>query len=94
MCGSCVAACTFNALEVDMMRRSVTLSRKLFPDPSQSTWPNPSFSNSTVWLKPAWAAACEKNLPNRAIRPVRNPDTRFPCWPGTTAPSSAADAPI
>ena len=27
MCGSCVAACTFNAIEVGMMRRSITLSR-------------------------------------------------------------------
>ena len=78
MCGSCVAACTFNAIEVGMMRRSITLSRKAFPDPTQEHSARP-----VIMQKAAISSACvgcgmcEKICPNAAIKPVRNQDTRF-----------------
>ena len=78
MCGSCVAACTFNAIEVGMMRRRITLSRKAFPDPTQEHSARPvimqkaSIPNACVGC-----GMCEKICPNAAIKPVRNQDTRF-----------------
>ena len=33
LCGSCVASCTFNALKVDVQRRSVTFSTGTEPNP-------------------------------------------------------------
>ena len=79
MCGSCVAACTFSAIEVGMMRRSITLSRKAFPDPTQEHSARP-----VIMQKAAISSACvgcgmcEKICPNAAIKPVRNQDNRFP----------------
>ncbi|MGE4310882.1 glutamate synthase-related protein [Desulfovibrio sp.] len=79
MCGSCVAACTFNAIEVTMMRRSVTLSRKAFPDPSQEHMARPVISQKpSIEHACVGCGMCEKICPNSAIRPVRNVDQRFP----------------
>lgn len=78
MCGSCVAACTFQAIEAVMERRSVTVSTGHQPEPSQRHTANPvikqkkSLANACVGC-----GMCEKVCPNQAINPVRNQDTRF-----------------
>lgn len=78
MCGSCVAACTFNAIEAGMERRSITVSTGHQPEPSQRHLAIP-----VIMQKAAVANACvgcgmcEKVCPNSAIKPVRNPDSRI-----------------
>ncbi|VBB07505.1 aldolase-type tim barrel [Lucifera butyrica] len=78
MCGSCVAACTFNAIEAVMERRSVTVSTGYQPEPSQRHSAMPvirqkdSLTNLCVGC-----GMCEKVCPNRAIKPERNPDSRL-----------------
>ena len=90
MCGSCVAACTFNAIEVTMMRRSVTLSRKAFPDPSQEHMARPVISQKpSIEHACVGCGMCEKICPNSAIRPVRNVDQRFPLLARSFLPASS-----
>jgi glutamate synthase (NADPH/NADH) large chain len=87
MCGSCVAACTFDAIAPVMARRSLTVSRKSFPDPVQEHMARPvilqrgSVANACVGC-----GMCEKICPNAAIAPVRNPDSRFPLLARATGP--------
>ncbi|MDR3357708.1 MAG: 4Fe-4S binding protein [Desulfovibrio sp.] len=79
MCGSCVAACTFNAIEPAMTRRSLTVSRKVFPEPVQEHLTRPVIlQKSGVENACVGCGMCEKICPNAAIAPVRNPDSRFP----------------
>ncbi|WP_165174431.1 glutamate synthase-related protein [Desulfovibrio sp. ZJ369] len=78
MCGSCVAACTFNAIEVHVSRRSVTVSRKAFPDPAPEHLARPVIrQKADIGHACVGCGMCEKICPNGAIRPVRNPDNRF-----------------
>jgi glutamate synthase (NADPH/NADH) large chain len=78
MCGSCVAGCTFNAIEAAMERRSITVSTGHQPEPSQRHLATPvikqknSLANACVGC-----GMCEKICPNKAIKPVRNADSRF-----------------
>ncbi|WP_300716397.1 4Fe-4S binding protein, partial [uncultured Bilophila sp.] len=78
LCGSCVASCTLNAIEVAVERCSLTVSRAGRPEPSRETLARP-----VIRQKAGLATACvgcgmcEKVCPNQAIRPVRNPDSRF-----------------
>ena len=79
MCGSCVAACTFNAIEAGVSHRSVTVSRKAFPEPAAEHFALPVIRQKTrIEQACVGCGMCEKVCPNRAIRPVRNPDNRFP----------------
>ncbi|MDD4599725.1 hypothetical protein SDC9_04229 [bioreactor metagenome] len=77
MCGSCVATCTFNAIEAGVERRSVTVSTGHQPSPTQRHSAVPvirqkaSLTNACVGC-----GMCEKVCPNRAIRPIRNLDSR------------------
>ena len=77
MCGSCIAACSFNAIEAAVERRSVTVSTGHQPSPTQRHAAVPvikqkaSLANACVGC-----GICEKVCPNKAIRPVRNPDSR------------------
>ncbi len=79
MCGSCVAACTFNAIEAGVSHRSVTVSRKAFPEPEAEHLALPVIRQKPVIEQACVGCGmCEKVCPNKAIRPVRNPDSRFP----------------
>ena len=77
LCGSCVAACTLNAIEVAVSRRSVTVSRANIPDPVREHLAHPVIRQK-ISLASACVGCgmCEKVCPNQAIRPVRNPDAR------------------
>lgn len=78
MCGSCVAACTFNAIEVHVSHRSVTVSRKAFPEPAPEHLALPVIrQKADIGHACVGCGMCEKICPNAAIRPVRNPDNRF-----------------
>ena len=87
MCGSCVAACTFNAIEAGVSHRSVTVSRKAFPEPAAEHFALPVIRQKTrIEQACVGCGMCEKVCPNRAIRPVRNPDNRFPVLARTHGP--------
>ncbi|MCX7779402.1 MAG: glutamate synthase-related protein [Negativicutes bacterium] len=77
MCGSCVAACTFTAIEAAMERRSVTISTGHQPEPAQrhSAVPVIRQRSGTAHIC-VGCGMCEKVCPNKAIRPVRNEDNR------------------
>ena len=78
MCGSCVAACTFKAIEPGVERRSVTISTAHVPEPTQTHRAIPVIrqKNSAANFCRG-CGMCEKVCPNRAIRPVRNDDSRL-----------------
>lgn len=78
MCGSCVAACTFNAIEATVERRSMTVSTARQPEPTQRHAAIPVIKQKdSVAQACVGCGMCEKVCPNRAIRPVRNVDSRF-----------------
>ncbi|CUH95788.1 hypothetical protein P22_1868 [Propionispora sp. 2/2-37] len=78
MCGSCVAACTFNAIEAVVERRSVTISTGRQPEPTQRHTAVPVIKQkSSIANACVGCGMCEKVCPNRAIKPVRNEDSRF-----------------
>lgn len=77
-CGNCVAACTFQAIEAVVERRSITYSTANQPEPT-------SKHSAVLVIKQKNSIAefctgcgmCEKTCPNQAIKPVRNQDSRF-----------------
>ncbi|MBP2651255.1 MAG: hypothetical protein H6Q74_2080 [Firmicutes bacterium] len=77
MCGSCVAACTFRAIEVAVERRATTISTARQPEPIPQHKAVPvikrvkGLANACVGC-----GMCEKVCPNQAIKPVRNEDSR------------------
>lgn len=78
MCGSCVAVCTFGAIEAAVERRSRTISAGDQPEPSQRHKAIPVIrQKDNVANMCMGCGMCEKVCPNRAIRPVRNVDSRF-----------------
>jgi glutamate synthase (NADPH/NADH) large chain len=78
LCGSCVAACTFNAIEVSVARRSVTVSYEAYPMPVQEHAARPIIrQKKNLDAACVGCGMCEKICPNAAIFPVRNPDSRF-----------------
>ena len=77
MCGSCVAACTFNAIEVVVERQAKTVSQGKFPQPIQTHVAKPVIKKrGAVVTACVGCGMCEKVCPNVAIKPVHNPDTR------------------
>ncbi|MBN1142087.1 MAG: 4Fe-4S binding protein, partial [Deltaproteobacteria bacterium] len=79
LCGSCVAACSFKAIEVGVERRRMVFSEGDLPEPKTR------FSAVPVIRQVASVAnfcrgcgICQKVCPNDAIAPERNPDNRFP----------------
>ncbi len=78
MCGSCVAACTFQAIQPAVERRSVTVSTGYRPEPSQKHSAVLIIKQrNSIEYACTGCGMCEKTCPNQAIKPVRNPDSRF-----------------
>ncbi len=79
MCGSCVAQCSQNAIEVRMMRQDLTISRDALPEPEKTHLARPVIRQKLdIAHMCVGCGFCQKVCPNDAIRPVRNPDHRFP----------------
>ena len=76
-CGSCVAGCTFHAIEFGVRRQSMTVSKENTPMPEHTQVAVTVVKQSSD-LKNACRGCgmCERVCPNDAIRPVRNPDSR------------------
>ncbi len=79
LCGSCVATCSFRAIEAKVERRRMVFSEGDFPDPQQRFSAVPVIHQvSTLVSHCRGCGACEKVCPNDAIGPVRNIDNRLP----------------
>ncbi len=77
LCGSCVAACTFAAIHVDVQRRDVPVSSGTSPEPKAQHLARPVIVQTADLAHSCCGCGmCEKICPNQAIRPVRNPDNR------------------
>ena len=77
MCGSCVAACSFGAIEVGVERHALTISDDRQPAPIKTFEARPvirQVASLTEFCR--GCGMCEKICPNTAIRPVRNADNR------------------
>lgn len=79
MCGSCVAQCMQNAIEVRMMRQEYTVSEKPWPEPEKKHLARPVIRQKTDLAQLCVGCGfCAKVCPNDAIHPERNPDQRIP----------------
>jgi len=79
LCGSCVAACSFRAIECKVERRRMVFSEGDYPDPKTRFSAVPVIRQvNSVKNFCRGCGICAKVCPNDAIGPVRNPDTRFP----------------
>ena len=75
MCGSCVAGCTFKAIEVKVQAQSITISEESQPVPEHKHIARPIIKQKASLTDFCRGCGmCEKICPNNAIRPVRNPD--------------------
>ncbi len=79
LCGSCVAACSFLAIEVKVEKRRMVFSEGDFPEPKTRFSAVPVIRQvASVQNYCRGCGICEKICPNDAIAPERNPDNRFP----------------
>jgi glutamate synthase (NADPH/NADH) large chain len=79
LCGSCVAACSFRAIEPKIERRRMVFSEGDLPDPRARFSAVPVIQQvNSLKNYCRGCGICEKVCPNDAIAPVRNPDTRHP----------------
>jgi len=79
MCGSCVSACSFRAIEPKVERRRMVFSEGDLPDPQSRFSAVPVIKQvNSLQNYCRGCGICEKVCPNDAIAPVRNPDTRHP----------------
>ncbi|MEJ2470788.1 MAG: glutamate synthase-related protein [Desulfuromonadales bacterium] len=79
LCGSCVSACSFRAIEAKVERRRMIFSEGDLPDPQQRFSAVPVIRQvKDVRHYCRGCGICEKVCPNDAIGPQRNPDTRHP----------------
>ncbi|MCK9172652.1 glutamate synthase-related protein [Desulfuromonas thiophila] len=86
LCGSCVAACSFRAIEAKVERRRTVFSTGDQPDPRTGFSAVPVIKQvNSLQNYCRGCGICEKVCPNDAIRPVRNPDTRHPIVTRCTA---------
>jgi len=79
LCGSCVSACSFRAIEAKVERRRMVFSEGEMPDPQQRFSAVPVIRQvKDVQHYCRGCGICEKVCPNDAISPERNQDTRHP----------------
>lgn len=79
LCGSCVSACSFRAIECKVERRRMVFSEGDMPDPQQRFSAVPVIRQvKDVQHYCRGCGICEKVCPNDAISPERNRDTRHP----------------
>jgi glutamate synthase (NADPH/NADH) large chain len=79
LCGSCVSACSFRAIECKVERRRMVFSEGELPDPQQRFSAVPVIRQvKDVQHYCRGCGICEKVCPNDAIAPERNQDTRHP----------------
>jgi glutamate synthase (NADPH/NADH) large chain len=78
LCGSCVAACTFDAIAPKVERRRKSFSDTETPEPKIKFSATPVISQKNVLKNYCrGCSVCERVCPNNAIRAERNPDSRF-----------------
>jgi len=78
MCGKCVAACPFNAIEASVEKRRKVVSEDTTPSPKVKFQTIPVIKqNININNFCRGCGICEKVCPNEAIKPVRNPDEKF-----------------
>jgi len=78
LCGKCVAACPFNAIEASVEKRRKVISEDLTPSPKIKFQTVPVIKqNINIKNFCRGCGICEKVCPNEAIKPVRNPDEKF-----------------
>jgi glutamate synthase (NADPH) large chain len=79
LCGSCVAACSFRAIECKVERRRMVFSEGEFPEPKSRFSAVPVIHQvKSIKNYCRGCGICEKVCPNDAIGPLRNPDSRHP----------------
>lgn len=79
LCGSCVSACSFRAIEAKVERRRLIFSESEFPEPQARFSAVPVIRQvKSIQNYCRGCGICEKICPNDAIRPERNPDSRHP----------------
>ncbi len=79
LCGSCVATCSFRAIEAKVERRRMVFSEGDFPEPKSRFSAVPVIRQThSIKNYCRGCGICEKVCPNDAIGPVRNIDTRHP----------------
>lgn len=87
LCGSCVAACTFGAIEVGMRRQRSVTTHEAFPTPVEHYEARPVIRQKARLSNACTGCGmCEKICPNQAIRPVRNVDQRVSLLARTHGP--------
>lgn len=78
ICGKCVAACPFNAIEASVEKRRKVISESSTPAPKVTFQTIPIIKqNINIQNFCRGCGICEKVCPNEAIKPVRNPDEKF-----------------
>ena len=93
LCGSCVAACSFRAIEPKVERRRMVFSEGEFPEPKTRFSAVPVIRQThSIKNYCRGCGICEKVCPNDAIGPLRNPDTRSSPAASAGTRSSAAGA--